>query len=159
MLFDINSLLSGSIAASGTRTPQAITATANSANVIDTRSGGAGLPALEDLGITGPDVWLVVNVVQAFNTLTSLTIALVSDSATNLATSPVTHYTKTILLAALTANTQVICVQLPADSYKQYLGLTYTVTGSNPTQGTLYAFLTLDPQRYIGYPGAYTVDV
>jgi hypothetical protein len=157
MLQDVNTIFSGAIAASGTRTAQAITATANSTNVLDTRQ--SGLPALVDLGVGYPTVWLIVNVVQVFNTLTSLQIDLVSDSASSLASSPVTHFSKTVLLAGLTAGAQVVRVQIPSDDYKEYLGVKYTVNGSNPTTGSVYAFLTMDPQRNVGYPGAFTLDV
>jgi hypothetical protein len=78
MLQDVNTIFSGAIAANGTRTAQAITATANSTNVLDSRINGA--PALVDLGLVEDCMWLIVNVVQAFNTLTSLQIDLVSDS-------------------------------------------------------------------------------
>lgn len=157
MLQDVNTIFSGSIAASGTRSAQAITATANSTNVLDSRINGA--PALVDLGLVEDCMWLVVLVVQAFNTLTSLQIDLLSDSNSNLATSPVTHFSKTVLLAGLTAGAQVVRVQLPSDDYKEFVGVKYTVNGSNPTLGSVLAFLTPDPQRNIGYPSGFTLDV
>jgi len=158
MLQDVNTIFSGAIAANGTRSAQAITATANSTNVLDTRLNGSGSPATADLGIVEDTLWLVVLVVQAFNTLTSLQIDLVSDSNSNLATSPVTHFSKTVLLAGLTAGATVVRVQLPSDDYKEYLGLKYTVNGSNPTQGSVLAFLTPVPARNIGYPSGFTLD-
>lgn len=157
MLQDVNTLFSGAIAANGTRSAQAITATANSTNVLDMRPGG--VPASEDIGVGYPSPWLVVNIVQAFNNLTSLQIDFVSDSNSNLATSPVTHFSKTVLLAGLTAGAQVVRVQVPSDDYKEFAGLKYTVNGTAPTTGSLLAFLTMDPQRNIGYPGAFTLDV
>lgn len=159
MIQDTQEIFSGAIAADGTRSAQAITATAISTNVIDLRGNLASFPALVDEGISGPETWLVVQVLAAFNTLTSLVITLESDSTADLATAPVVHFSKTILLAGLTANTNVIRVQLPSDNYKRYLGMRYTVTGSNPTLGTLYAFLVLDVQRNVIYPSGFTVDV
>lgn len=159
MLQDINSFFSTTIAADGTRTPQAITATAVSTNVIDTRQPG-GTPILKDEGMFGQDLWLYVAVVQGFNTLTSLTITLESDSTANLATSPTVHFTKSIPLAGLTAGANVVRVQLPSDAtYERYLGLRYTVVGTNPTLGSVTAFLTLDAQNNIIYPSGFTVDV
>jgi hypothetical protein len=155
MLQDVNSIFSGAIAASGSRSAQAITATAVSTNVMDTRQ--SGLPALVDFGVGYPTPWLIVNIVQAFNTLTSLQIDLVSDSNSNLSTSPVTHFSKTVLLAGLTAGAQVVRVQLPSDNYKEFLGVKYTVNGSNPSQGSVLAFLTVDPQQNVGYPSGFTV--
>lgn len=156
MILDTQEIFSGTIAADGTRTAQAITATANSTNVIDLRNGTA--PSLVDEGISGPELWLVVQVGQAFNTLTSLTIALVSSAATAL-TTPTTHFSQSVALAALTAGSTAVRVQVPSGDYLRYLGLIYTVVGSNPTLGTVNAFLTLDPQRNVIYPSSYTVDV
>lgn len=159
MLQDINSIFSGTIAADGSRAAQAITATAISTNVLDARQPG-GTPALKDEGMFGQDLWLDVFVIQAFNTLTSLTITLESDSTANLATAPVVHYTKTIALAGLTAGANVIRVQVPSEfAYKRFIGLRYTVTGTNPTLGSIMAFLTLDAQNNIIYPGNFSVDV
>lgn len=158
MLFDLNTLLSGSVGSDGTRSAQAITATALSTNVLDLRQPG-GAPTTKDEGLFGgKDLWLVVNVIQAFNTLTSLTITIESDSASSLASSPTTHYSKTIALAALTAGSTAVRVQLPSDDYKRYLGVRYTVTGSNPTTGSVIAFITLDPQRNVIYPSGFTLD-
>lgn len=150
MLKDLNSVFSGATAADGTITAQAITATANSTNVIDLRAVG-GLPALADEGIEGTDLYFNVNVTQAFNNLTSLTIALVSSAAAAL-TAPTTHYTKTVVLAGLTAGANVIRVQLPSDDYLRYLGVIYTVTGTAPTLGSVQAFLVGTPQRNVTYP-------
>lgn len=158
MLQDINSIFSGTIASDGTRSAQAITATAVSTNVIDTRQPG-GSPTLKNEGQFGQDLWLYVSVVQAFNTLTSLTITLESDSTSNLATSPTVHYTKTIALASLTAGANVIRVQLPSEkTYERYLGVRYTVTGTDPTTGSVYAFLALDSQANDIYASGFTVS-
>lgn len=159
MLFGLNDLLSGTVAADGTRSAQAITATAISTNVIDARQPG-GTPALKDEGMFGQDLWLVVQVIQAFNTLTSLTITLESDSTANLATAPVVHFSSgAILLASLVAGFTAVRVQIPSGSYKRFVGLRYTVGGSNPTLGSVTSFLTLDAQRNLGYVGGFTLDV
>lgn len=159
MLQDVNSILSGAIAADGTRTAQAITATAISTNVIDLRQPG-GVPTLKDEGLFGgKDLWLIISVGQAFNNLTSLTITIESDSASSLASAPVVHFSKTIALAALTAGSTAVRVQLPSDDYKRYLGVRYTVTGTNPSQGSVMAFVALDAQRNVNYPGSFTIDV
>lgn len=155
MLQDLNTIFSGAVAANGTRSAQAITATAVSTNVLDSRQ--SGLPATVDMGVGYPTVWLIVNVVQAFNTLTSLQIDLLSDSNSNMSTSPVTHFSKTVLLAGLTAGAQVVRVQIPSDSYKEFIAVKYTVNGSNPTLGSVLAFFTTDPQANVGYPSGFTV--
>lgn len=158
MLQDVNSIFSGTIASDGTRTAQAVVATAVSTNVIDARQP-AGTPTLKDEGMFGQDLWLVVNVIQAFNNLTSLTITLESDSTSNLATAPVVHYSRTIALAALTAGSTAVRVQIPSDLYKRYVGLRYTVTGTAPTLGSVMSFLTLDAQNNVIYPTGFTIDV
>lgn len=158
MLQDVNSIFSGAIAADGSRTAQAVTATALSTNVIDLRN--SGLLALKNEGIVGQNVYLNVDVIAAFNTLTSLTITLETDSTSNLATSPTVHLTFSVLLAALAAGTKVVQVALPIlPNYERYMGVRYTVVGSNPTLGTVMAYLSLDPQSNTGYPSGYTLDV
>ena len=157
MYQDTQTMFSGAIAADGTRTPQPITATAISTNVMDLRNGAS--PALKDEGMFGRDCWLDIVVPAAFNNLTSLTITLESDSTSNLATAPVVHFSKTILLANLTAGSNPVRVQVPSDDYKRYLGVRYTVTGTAPTLGSVYAFLVLDAQRSVNYPSGFTVDV
>lgn len=156
MLFGTQDLFSGTIAADGTRSAQAITATAISTNVIDLRQPN-GAPALVDNGIGLPSIWLTVQVIQAFNTLTSLTITLESDSAAALNVAPVVHFsTGAILLANLTANTVLVRAPYPSTDYKRYLGLRYTVTGANPTLGSVIAFQALDVQRTLNYPSGFT---
>lgn len=157
MMFDLNTLMSGTVSAAGVRAGQAITATAVSTNSIDTRVNS--LPASVDLGEFGQDLWLVVVIPVAFNNLTSLQVELISDSNANLTTSPVSHFSKAILLAGLIAGANVVRVQVPSDDYKEFLGMRYTVVGTAPTTGSVIAFLTLDAQRNVGYPGAYTLDV
>lgn len=160
MIQDTQTMFSGSISAAGVRTGQAVTATAISANVQDTRAGSvAGGPALENLGITGLTAYLVVSVGQAFNNLTSLTITLESDSAAGLATAPVVHFSSgAIALAALTANTTLLRIPLPVADYKRYLGLRYTVAGTAPTTGTVFASIVFDHGATTIYPSGYTVD-
>ena len=48
-------------------------------------------------------------------------------------------------------------MRLPSDDFKRYVGLRYTVTGTNPTQGALHAYLTPAPQRNINYASAVTI--
>ena len=100
---------------------QAVTADAISTNVLDLRNGSA--PVLADEGILGADLWLVVRVGTAFATATSITFTLESDSTADLATSATVHYTQTVLLAALPANTVVVRTKLPSGNYERYLGM------------------------------------
>ena len=156
MMIDPNCLFSGSVASSGARAGQAVTATTLSTNVMDTRINGA--PAVQDLGMWGEDLWLVV-VTQAFNNLTSLAITLESDSAATISVAPVVHFSKTIALAGLTAGAAVVKIQLPSDDYKEFAALRYTVNGTAPTAGAITAFLTPDVQRNVGFAPGWTLDV
>jgi len=136
---------------------QAITATAISQNVLDMHN--AVSPALQDDGLQGGGgLWLEVLVGQAFNTLTSLVITAESDSAPGLATAPVIHWSSgPILLASLVAGAKVAAIQLPAEGLKRYLGLRYTVNGSNPSQGTLNALFNPSVQSNRIHPNGFQV--
>jgi hypothetical protein len=158
MILDLQTTFSGTVAADGTKTAQAVTATAISTNVLDLRN--ASTPTLVDEGLFGKDLWLVVQTIQVFATLTSLTITLESAADAGLTSGPVVHFsTGAILLAALTANTVLARVQLPSADYKRYVGLRYTVGGSSATTGSILAYLTPDVDRNKVYPSGFTIDV
>lgn len=114
---------------------QVITASADSTNVIDTQA----TPTLKDLG--QKDLFVRLIVTEAFNTLTSLAVELKSDSTTNLDTSETVHASKTIALAALTLGAEFTLTLPVGQDYERYLGIEYTVGGSNPTLGKITAIL------------------
>ncbi len=110
---------------------QAITATALSSNVVDMRhvqNWRAG---------TRLRVRLVVG--QAFNTLTSLTITLETDTVAALS-SAVVLGTKSVVLAGLTAGAE-FTIDVPIADVEQFHGVRYTVVGTDPTEGTITAFM------------------
>ena len=113
---------------------QAITATA--ASTVKVTKAKAGGPHDE--------VWLYVKVGGVvFNTLTSLMIAL-QTSDTAAFTVATVLYQKSFLLAALDAiNTELIKVIVP-QGVLEYLRMYYTVTGTDPTTGTIWAGLVTD---------------
>lgn len=117
---------------------QAITATAASTSVIDLGLG--------DIGKSQDQApWLFVRTIAAFNTLDSLNIKL-QTSVDEAFTSPIDlPIQATVLLAALTANTEQIKARLPIGC-KRYIRMYYTVAGSNPSTGTIDAFLAEDVQ-------------
>lgn len=161
MILDLQTMFSGTVAADGTKTGQALTATAISTNVLDLRN--AATPATADEGILGfMEEWLIVQVQTATNgadAAKTLTITLESDSAVGLATAPVVHYsTPAITGATLVAGYTAVRVQLPSADYKRYLGIRYTVSASF-TSFNILAYLTPDPQRNVVYPAAFTIDV
>jgi len=114
---------------------QAITASADSTNVIDCQA----TPTLRDLGIRPMHVEFIIT--ESFATLTSLAFNIVTDSTTNLDTSETVAATRSIAVASLTAGTRFV-LSLPSNqTYERYLGVEYAVTGSNATAGKVTAHL------------------
>lgn len=160
MLKDLQEVFSGTTTAAGVTTGDAITVTAISSNVIDLRNGSL---ALADEGVSGPEMWLMVQVTDnAFTAAgaATLTITLESDTAVGLGASPVVHYsTPAIGKATLVVGYTAVRVQIPSGDYKRYLGLRYTVATGPMTAGNVVAFITPDVQRNVIYPGSFTLDV
>ena len=118
---------------------QAITATAVSTNVLD----------LKALGVTYDGVQLerrqfireipfMVQVTQDFNTLTSLRIDFESDDNVGFASAKVV-FSVSVALADLQAGFQLPIDKLPRGIKEQFLRLSYTVVGANPTTGEISA--------------------
>lgn len=114
----------------------AITASRASYNVIDL--GAADLGKSEEMDI-------FVQVTEAFNNLTSLTITAETDDAVGFGTKVALPVSATPLLAALTVNSEQLRVCVPK-GVKRYLRLYYTVTGTAPTTGKIRAGLIADRQ-------------
>lgn len=128
---------------------QAITATADSTNVIDlgvadTPYGGAA--ALhQDIG-KGAGIPILAQVTEAFNNLTSLTISISKGATTALGTSVVSVV---VPLADLVVGYQLPIVVLPNQIDERYLGIEYTVTGTAPTTGKITAGITMGVQTNV----------
>lgn len=133
MIFDKQTLLSDA---------QAITATAASTNVIDLGPIRNGM--VRDIG-KGTLIPLLIQVVEAFNNLTSLTIALQVDDADTFG-SPKTVWSATVVLADLIAGKVVVPEFIPRGTNERYLRLNYTVTGTAPTTGKITAGVTMGNQ-------------
>lgn len=160
MILDLQTMFSGSVAVDGTKTGQAITATAISANVLDLRNSSS--PTLVDEGIGDISTWLIVQCDQSADFAAAgaatLTITLESDSAVGLGTTPVVHYSTTaIAKAALLKGTTQVRIAIPSADYQRYVGLRYTVATGPFTAGGLLAYLTLNPQRNKVYPVGFAV--
>lgn len=141
MIFDKQNLFSDA---------QAVTATAASTNVIDlgktgTVAGeGAALP--RDIG-PGVPIPLRVQVVEDFNNLTSLAVAL-QVSTDEAFTSPVTVEAQTIALASLKAGGVFGGLyHVPRGTNLRYARLNYTVTGTAPTTGKVTAGIVAGHQE------------
>jgi len=161
MILDMQSMFSGTVAADGTKTGQAITATAISTNVVD-RAGGyiAGFPALEDEGTNPDETWLIVQAVSAAaggDAAKTLTITLESAADAGLTSGPVVHASTTAIVgSAITAGAVLWRIALPSADYKRYIGLRYTVSAGF-TSFPILAFIAADPQRNVIYPTSFTV--
>ncbi|MCY1981090.1 hypothetical protein OW789_08915 [Klebsiella pneumoniae] len=111
---------------------QAITATAASTNVIDTGSN-------KDVGKYG-DIPLLIQVVEGFNNLTSLTVTVQTDDNSAFS-SAADVLSMTIPLASLVLGYKSPVITLPM-KMERYIRLNYTVTGTSPTTGKVTAGIT-----------------
>lgn len=129
---------------------QAITATAASTNIVDLGATGtvfgASAPVVRDIG-PGTDVPLFVGVVQSFNNLTSLSVAIQTDDNAGFS-SPKTIWTgPAYTLAQLAAGaTYLLPDRLPVGTNERYIRLNYTVVGTAPSTGQITAGVTMGNQ-------------
>ena len=133
MILDLQSMFSDD---------QAITATAISENVIDLGAAGRDISK-------GVPIPLSMQVTEAFNTLTSLTITVETSAAAGLTSSNVL-FTQVVALADLDAigDKPLIEWMPPANANMlQYLGVRYTVTGTDPTTGKITAGFSMGNQN------------
>ena len=112
---------------------QAITATAASTNVIDTGSN-------KDIGKYG-DIPLLIQVVEGFNNLTSLTVTVQTDDNSAFS-SAADVLSMTIPLASLVLGYKSPVITLPM-KMERYIRLNYTVTGTAPTTGKAVSYTHL----------------
>ena len=120
---------------------QAITATAASTNSIDFGPGGRVYGAAADIArdvAKSACLALLIQVTEAFNNLTSLTIALELDTTTTF-TPDKTIVIGTYTLAELTVGAVLGWDKLPKGINMRYAQLRYTVTGTAPSTGKLTA--------------------
>jgi len=128
---------------------QAITASADSTNVIDLGAPGTPYGAAaalnQDVG-KGAKIPILVQVTEAFDNLTSLEIKISTGATTALGT---TVLSQTILLADLVVGKQTSFDVLPNDITERYLGIEYVVTGTAPTVGKVTAGITMGVQTNV----------
>ncbi len=113
-----------------------------------------------DVG-AGQDTWLVIKTSStAFTgTTTAISVDVVSsdtDPSTTW-TTPTVHITGDVFAnvagmpGAGAKNTVWKAIQLPQGTYKRYLGLRANFATAAFTTGTLDAFLTTEPNRFVAY--------
>jgi hypothetical protein len=119
---------------------QAITADATSTNVVKQGNIGVG---------RGESMKLVLQVTEAFNTLTNLIVSLQADSVVTMDDTVQTVMSKTILLADLTLGAQFVLgeSEILNPQTDIFTNIKYDVTGSNPTTGKLNCFWAKDVQN------------
>jgi len=128
---------------------QAITASADSTNVIDL--GVAGTPygaaaALNNGKGKGNKVPILIQVTEGFDNLTSLEIKISTGATTALGT---TVISKVVLLADLLVGYQFPVEVLPNEINERYLGIEYVVVGTAPTTGRITAGITMGNQTNV----------
>lgn len=127
---------------------QAVTASAASTNLVDLAPlgtiYGASAPLIRDIG-KGTDVPLFCGVVQSFNNLTSLTIAVQTDDNAGFA-SPKTVWTSpAYTLAQLATGAEYLLPEnIPTGTNERFVRLFYTVAGTAPTLGQITAGVVMD---------------
>jgi hypothetical protein len=126
---------------------QAVTATAISANVIDLGINGIvpyeAAAAAMNLG-AGNEIPFLLMVNEDFAALTSLTVTIETSAAAAL-TSPTVLYTSgAIPLATLKAGYKLPIRWMPDAPLLRYLGIRYTVTGTNASAGKVSAAVSTE---------------
>lgn len=130
---------------------QAITATAVSTNVIDLGVAGTPYDAVaslnQDVG-KGSHVPVLIQVTEDFATLTSLTVTIEASANDDLSSSTVLS-SETIAVADLVAGKQTFVQCLPNGADQRYLGVRYTVGGTNATAGKITAGISMGNQTNV----------
>lgn len=128
---------------------QAITATAVSTNVIDLGVRGTPYGAAAalngDVG-KGTKIPLLVQVTEDFATLTSLTFTVEVSANSDLSSSTVLYSSGAVAAASLVAGYQLPIDVVPKGANARYLGIRYTVGGSNATAGAVTAGIAMGVQ-------------
>lgn len=117
---------------------QAITATAASTNLID-------LTAARDIG-KGVVIPLLIQVTEAFNNLTSLTIAIQTDDNASFSSAK-TVMSEVVVLADLVKGRISPMDAIPVGTAERYVRINYTVTGTAPSTGKITAGLCMGIDR------------
>lgn len=130
---------------------QAITADAASTNIWDTlavgRPYGWVTDRAPDRGEGFANIPMLVEVTEAFNTLTSLTINLEVDDNSGFSSARTVASTGAVALASLTIGYKFqLLGRLPQGVNERYVRLYYDVTGTNPTLGKIFAAITAGTQ-------------
>lgn len=126
---------------------QAITVDAASTNIIDFLAVGTpygwASPRVPDRGVGFKQIPLLVQVTEAFATLTSLTVSLQVDNDVAFG-SPTTVATSAAIVAAslVPGYRFKFLSDIPEGVNERYMRIYYDVTGSSATAGKIFAAIT-----------------
>lgn len=128
---------------------QAITASAASTNVIDLLA--AGIPYGDDAALARDqglfNIPLLIQVVTAFATLTSLKVAVQTDDNSSFTSATTVLETEAIAAASLVAGYQFNIDRVPLKTTERYVRLYFTVAGTNASAGAVTAGITAANQN------------
>jgi hypothetical protein len=133
---------------------QAITADAASTNIWDLLAQGTPVGWVSaygrDMGDGYHEIPMLVQVTEAFNTLTSLTISLQTDTTAAFSTPTTVATSGAVALANLTLGAQIpIFGRVPNGVNEQFVRLYYDVTGTDPTLGKIFAAVVAGRQTNV----------
>src|SRR5690606_5419015 len=134
MIFDQQTLLSDA---------QAITASAASTNTIDL--GPIATGHVRDIG-KGEPIPLRIQVVEAFATLTSLTVTLQVDDNDAFSSPKAVWSSGAVAVADLVAGKVFVPEFIPRGTNERFMRLNYTVAGTNATAGKITAGVVMAGQ-------------
>lgn len=127
---------------------QAITADAASTDILDLLATGtvygAAAALTKDVG-KGNVIPISIQVVEAFNNLTSLRVVIQCDDNSGFS-SPKDVIEQTIPLARLVAGFKCAMVAIPPGLNERYLRIFYDITGTAPTLGKVTAGIVAGDQ-------------
>lgn len=128
---------------------QAVTASAASTNVIDLLA--AGIPYGDNAALARDqglfNIPLLIQVVTAFATLTSLKVAVQTDDNSSFSSATTVLETEAIAAASLVAGYQFNIDKIPLKTTERYVRLYFTVAGSDATTGAITAGVTAANQN------------
>lgn len=131
---------------------QAVTATANSENVVDLGLAG------EDIG-AGQEMYVVIGLPVAMTDAGSdstVEVKLVQDDNDALS-SPSDVQTIGTFGAASAAGSRLFARVAPDAVTERYLGISYTVANGDLTTGSFDAFMTLDIDQFKAYASGFDI--
>lgn len=121
---------------------QAVTATAASTNLIDLGAQGTVVGQSAALAYDhgqGTYIPLLIQVVETFATLTSLTVTVEMDDNAAFSSATTIATTQAVAAATLVAGYVFQITAIPIRTTERYIRLKYTVAGSDATAGKITA--------------------